>query len=443
MIRKYGFMLILIGICVLVITPGCNDEYAKLHDGVNPQSLLPVSENITAEVFYDASYSMYGYVTGENSYYIKMLQILSRAYYSGWPDGKIVYNKFGTQISQISRQEAMEASKKAFYFDKAFTQDTHIENVILKAKEKDLTIIVTDLFQKDADVNLLIEKLNEKFLSKNLAVGLLGIKSEFHGKVCDVGIQGLNFKYSTVGKKTKDYRPFFVLLLGSYNDVAHYYKKLCANGLELFPEKNFIIFSSHLVEQLASFKNSLLVDIAKLKEVTTILGPRVRNKHIKQFLIQGNPVKSYFISQVPLKLLPYGVGFEPTQFEIEVNAWLCSKNELIPNETAPNGLDIREPVVSGTQLNFRAEVSPANFPGNGTYCFEIILKPTFTAYSIPKWVSQWNMNLNDVGQWKQSPVTFKGATTLNLESFLNNIWQIIYQRYKPIIARMYIYIQKG
>lgn len=437
-------IILLFGVIgILLILFACNREACKLHEGVNSKQMPALTKELTAEIFFDASYSMYGFVKYENSFYTRTLQLLVRSFFSGWPDGNIIYNKFGSKISQIQRKNALEATKVKFYCDPDFSKETHIENVIGKAKQDDLTLIITDLFQDDADVNLVIERLNERFLSKGLSIGILGLKSEFNGIVCDVGLQGLNFDYKTAGKKPKDFRPFFVLMLGKYRDIEHFYEKLKANGLESFPEKKFLVFSSHLVESLASFENSRLSETKKIKEVTTILPTNTLNSRVRQFIVQGNPQEAYFESIIALNPLPYTMTFNPQKLQVETKAWQCSKQDLLPNKDVVRGFVLKNPVVSGTQLKLSTEIIPANFPGNGTYCFEITISPAFNAYSLPPWVSDWDMNLNMLESWKQNPKTFNGASTLNLKNFLNNIWQIIYQRYKPKIARLYCYIKKG
>lgn len=423
----------------------CKPEHCKLAEKMDFEAIRPLTENVKADVFLDASYSMAGYVECSNSFYIRTLQILERALISGWPQGTRSFYKFGTEISRpLPREKILSAAQCGFYGDPNFRHQTRIEKVIDKARPENLTIIVTDLFQNGADVNLLITKLNEKFLKKEMALGVLGIKSEFSGNVCDFGVPNLNFSYSTLDKKKpEDFRPFYILMLGKYADVKHYYENMKINGLDSFLVENFIIFSPQLVEQLASFEKSNLPEIFKLKEVINIVDPHQPNYHIKQFVIHGNPSKAHFQIVIRLALLPYIVKFDGLNLKSDISALLYRGSRFEECEVALRGFGVRDLVSSGSHLRFTADIVPANFPGNGTYCFKIVVHPHQKSYSLPNWISDWDMDQNLIDQWRINPAQFKGNTTLNLKNFLNNIWQTIYQKYRPKITKLYCYVKKG
>jgi len=446
--------------CLLFFWGGCQlRKVCPFPEDMDFEEISPLSENLTVDIYIDASYSMVGFVALGNSYYVRMLQLLERSFIAGWPKGTRNFHKFGTSISEISREQAKEAAFERFYRDPNFCAETRIESVIDSAKEGNLNIIITDLFQMDADVNLLIERLNQKFLSKKVSVGVLGIKSQFNGKVWDVGLQSLNFSYSTDGRDPGEFRPFYLLMIGNYYDIAHFYKMMNYNGLDSFPEKNFLILSPQLVERLATFENSKIKQ-RKVKEIRGILQNSRVCRHFKQFMINNGSSEHYFESTIEMPFLDHMPDFNPQRITTEVTAWqwlndpkiptgnngkakkLDSKGELIFSEEALRAFIIKDVSISGKQLKLKVEIDPGNFPGDGKYCFKIMFSSLSDSCSFPKWISEWDMDQNLIYQWNENRGDFNGSTTLNLKNFLNNIWQIIYQNHKPKIAKLYCYIEK-
>jgi hypothetical protein len=445
--RKSKYIpFIYIFFCFLTFFGGCGKrEFCKLPAEMDFEEIEPLANKLKVGIFYDASLSMLGFVNPSNSYYIRTLQLAERAFISGWPDGSVDYYKFGTIIDKIDRPEALKAANAKFYNAPEFRKETRIENVIDNIDFNSLTIIITDLFQNDADVNLLLEKFKQKFLSeKDIAVGVLGIKSQFNGMVYDVGIEGLPFEYLTRGLEAIDFRPFYVLMFGKYKNIQHYYKMLKTNGLDEFPEKNFVIFSPRLVNRLASFENAALSETSKITEVENVLSPGRKYRHVKQFMVNENSQKAYFDTAIELPLLPYGLAFDPTQLNIKIRAWQWQeiKKELEICGEIIRAISIKDFTLSGTQLKFRTEICSTKFPRNGIYCFEIVIHPPLDSYSLPRWIFDWDMDQNLITLWREDPNQFKGNSTLNLKNFLSNVWQIIYQKHEPKIAKFYFFINK-
>lgn len=453
-------LLMLVFVCFLILWGGCNPrEFCPMPEDMDFEEIAPLSKNLEADIYIDASFSMVGFIKPGNSYYVRGLQMLERAFIAGWPKGSRNFYKFGSNISEISRDKALKAASEIFYCDPNFRGQTRIENVIDNANRNNLSVIITDLFQTDADVNLLIEKLNSRFLTKDIAVGVLGIKSQFNGRVWDVGLEDLNFDYYSNGREVAEYRPFYLLMFGKYNDIVHYHKMMKINGLNNFPEKNFIIFSSQLVERLASFDNARLSDTDKITEVLNILHPVRNYRHLKQFMVKGSVQKAYFDTVVKISFLSHMPKINSKKLKPEITAWQWQENPINDKGTHEKGkkisrkklvicaealrsLIVKDFKLSGSQLNFRTEIHPKNFPCDGTYCFRIVFQPLSEFYLLPKWISDWDMDQDLIYQWQKSPNQFKGNTTLNLKNFLNNIWQIIYQKNKPMIANFYCYIKK-
>jgi len=144
--------------------------------------------DIVADIYLDATLSMQGFTNSETfSYYQQTIPLLESAVIKTWKNGTVNFNKFGNKIENLPDRKFLEANKAAFYSDKNYNRKTFIENVISTADTRHLSVIVTDLFQDNADINPLIEKIKTKFTGGDLAVGVMAIKSQFDGTIYDVG----------------------------------------------------------------------------------------------------------------------------------------------------------------------------------------------------------------------------------------------------------------
>src|SRR6266446_1861315 len=143
-------------------------------------TLEPVSEGLQVDLFFDATLSMKGFVTPHTTTsYQLLVPMLERGVIEGWKGGKVTFNKFGDDIAPLPGRSYLDAVREAFYEDSRLNRRTLIERVIDRASTNDLTVIITDLFQTNADINQLSEKLKQKFIANNLSIGIYAIRSQF------------------------------------------------------------------------------------------------------------------------------------------------------------------------------------------------------------------------------------------------------------------------
>ena len=318
-----------------------------------------------------------------------------------------------------------------------------IDKVIERAKASNLTLIVTDLFQNNADVNLLIKKLNDKFINKNLAIGILAVKSAFKGKVYCVGLKGHSFYYSTERLKPAKLRPFYIMMLGKYQDIRHLYENMEANGLDQIQEKKFLIISPSLVKRLSTFSGSTLTDISDIKEMNTIVGYGEAGPEVKQFYLRGYPESAYFQAAIPMDQLPHSVNLNLNDIRTETSIYHYESQQFQKCATDTIPLTMHNFSTTRSAIHFTTSIQPSLFPSKGIFCFKTTLRPGKKSLSLPKWVKQWDMNQNLISKWKKEPGKFDGSTTMNLKNFLNNILQIMQQKFNPKLATLYCYIRKS
>jgi len=431
---------------IIVSTSGCGRQVVPPPPQPDPSDILePVSHTLTVRIFLDATLSMKGFVVpGPSTLYAQTLQRLESPAVGGWNTVALRFYKFGTQVLSLERSAFLRAAVDTdFYLDPEVFRETQIQKVIDHEDEdkedpdstnsnSTLTVIVTDLFQTDADVTLLVTKLKEKCVRKNLAVGILALKSQYDGIIYDVGMNADAFQYRS-NENPESFRPFYLLLLGTHADIAHYFEQLKLTGLSFSEEANLMIFSRHLVNPLTSFNQLTRIhSIQNLKETRRIISSDVKNDQVKQFLIHGNPLTATFAFSSGYQALPYAISFTPTDLKIEVTAQKHPENQLVANEGAANSIEIHQMPIDTTEISLSVKLSPQSLPGKGIYVYRVVLRPRASAYQMPDWCSQWDMGTD----------LQNGSKTLNLNRFLTDLWQATYQIHQPKMAQFYLYFQK-
>jgi hypothetical protein len=408
----------------------------------------PLSQALKVDLFFDATLSMKGFVsTQTTSFYQLTVPLLERGVIEGWKGGQVKFHKFGDDIGVLPGRTYLEASKPLFYADSKYNKKTLIERVIDRAVPDHLTVIVTDLFQTNADVNQLSEKLKEKFIANNLAIGVYAIRSQFEGSVYDVGPNAYSFSYKS--DKPKSNRPFYLLAFGTHADIAHYFDVLAAKGINAFPEKYALIFSRHLTSHLASFSGAKLRMADKISEinVSNLISGDYKGDHAKAFKISKGRTKVKLIIDLPYdgaltNVMEYGSDLKP-----EVTSWKGEDKggkELVPVESdqAQKAFHVVASLSPKQfpfdKLQLQADIDVSDLPASGVYQYRIALRPSL--YALPEWVRMWTMHDEDIEAWHKRPKDFKGATTYNLENFLGTLQGAVLSTTPPKVSDVYCYI---
>jgi hypothetical protein len=397
--------------------------------------LQPVSKKLNIDVFIDGSVSMLGFVSpGDFTYYSKTLQILQDTAITGSPDGHVTFSKFSSQVNRLGEQEVLKARRLDFYNGPA----TRIDKVIETASDKNLTILITDLFQNEADTALLIRKITDKYLRLGLAVGVVGIRSQFSGQVYDIGINDLNFNYNSGFENPKRFRPLYMMLLGKHADIENFFELLKHNGFNKFPETQYVIFSPYLVNPPPAFADAEFETMTKMIEISGLVDSNIKDKRLRQFRIKA--MNGGFRIAFELNPLPYTLSYDSKQLEANIIISKFSPQgktmSINPDSniiTVGNFSTLKQKLVFDTEIHSLVE--------KGVYIFDITIFPTFTAYKNPLWFSEWDMKTERIAEWRKNPLKFEGSTTFNLERLLTGLWQANWQIQKPKVAHIFCYIE--
>lgn len=127
-----------------------------------------------------------------------------------------------------------------------YSQEYHcpaISYAIENALKEDFSIIITDLYENEANDDELLKKLKEiKTNRKEASVAILGLKSQYAGVVYDLtGNQkesyGMPGKTEKIDESSIKYRPFYIILIGNRDIVelfiSKFYKAVESQKLQI------------------------------------------------------------------------------------------------------------------------------------------------------------------------------------------------------------------
>ena len=463
---KTSVLLFSIYLCLFIFLTGCDTSKSGIPDPPEPLSdLPPISDRLVARIYFDATLSMQGFVVPDSTHYTRICSSLESVIVSGWKDETVNFFRFGEKVEPIDRSTYLQAGYESFYEQAHIFRKTYIEEVIRheeqfvkvrgeagntpedeternvndtpedvtegitpKEPEEELVIIVTDLFQDDSDITLLIDHLKEKYIKKGREVGLFGLRSQFDGTVYDIGIgEGSSLRYRSNPRDPETFRPFYLLVLGRHADIAHYFNRLIANG---FPEAQTIIFSRHIVDPLLSFEN-VKPEIENLNRDTIA---KKSDPQLKEYRITKKNKPSKISAKLKVKLLPHVMQFDSDTLDdliIVKHAPIRKPNE---SQLAQNCLKVTSTLSinnDGNELSVEFSLDSQSLPNKKVYLYEVTLRPEINAFKEPHWCSDW-----DMGDERN------GSKTLNLLNFVRDLTHVTVRRHNPEIAKFYCYIEK-
>ena len=450
-------------LCFFIFLTNCDNGKGpgipEFQDNTSDITHGDISDRLVARIYFDATLSMQGFVVPGSTRYTQICPYLESVIVSGWKDGEIVFFRFGEQVEPINRGIYLQAGSASFYENENINRETLIQKVIdyenpsvggqieasktpeelpevvtptedvnESGEENRLVVIVTDLFQDNSDITLLVNQLKEKYIKSGLEIGLFGLRSQFDGTVYDTGIGETPMPYRSDPKNPKTFRPFYLLVLGRHADIAHYFDLLTANG---FPEAQTIIFSRYLVSPLLSFEGAAIEPPENLNSDTIAQNPDPR---LKEFRItkKGKPSKiSATLEYVPL---PHVMLFDSDTLDDFTIAKHAPMGETDESQKAQDCLQVTSTLSRnevGNELTVDFSLDSRSLPDKAIYLYEVTLRPGIDSYQAPDWCSEWDMG-----------TARDGSKTLNLVNFVRDLSQVTARMHRPIIAKFHCYIEK-
>ena len=429
------------------------------------------SSKVVASIYVDATESMQGFVQqGSTTRYARLLDGIVGGLDQGWKQDEIVVYPFGEKVGgKITRENFGQVKTVDFYRTKKDFNFTHIEEAIKhsQAAQDNLTIIVTDLYQKQGEIDKVLPVLKQKYLnSKNprFSVGIFAHRSEFDGMIYDVGFerqgqgQGQSFFYTT-NKKPSDkdkYRPFYLIVLGTQSNVEAFFdslKKTEKAKQARLDNAEWIIFSPEIVRSIAVLNqsnSSIITPESKNDESTrrplervsginssagTIRVAQEYKESVELLKITKlTSKKSSIKNEVNYTPLPYTLisDFAP---QTEVNVFNDQQKKFVPSDDTrlkkALKLESITPDDKNQQLTFSTVIDSSAI-NPGIYQFTVSLKAKLG--EAPWWKS-WN-GTEEIVSKKE------GFKTYNLLHFLTSIQRGMSQSSDPTIGKFCYVIKK-
>lgn len=447
--------ILLLSAGVLIFSPGPKVKNDLLCDLSLEKSSHPKSDKISISVHVDGSGSMLGYVTNSNSRYVKALDLLYNTFslVKSRSNTTVEYFRSGNNNQKLTGSEFRKAQKTEFYDgsnSNFLPVSSGLDSAIIPPEKEDkLFVLVTDLYQNEADVTRLNRKIQETYLNKQrkgYAVGILAIKSEFNGKVYVVGNNQEEFIYDTQGKPMERFRPFYILIMGPYDDIVYYMDKLKDNAKDIFDGTKLVIFSpTNLVSNLSSLATSKLELTREVKE-SLRQTKSLNNGKVGVQIKDNSPIKLWNITNNSSERLsiPYSVDFSPFNYSlpidektIQTNVKVEILNQKQASDEAKSLLQLDGWKVYNKKLNFTANINPRSTQQAGIYYYTV--DALAKDLQEQEWWDNWSWTAGRDAQ-------YDGSKTHNLSNFLRGLKTLtteIMETEKPIVGRFCYAIQKN
>ncbi|MDJ0557175.1 MAG: hypothetical protein QNJ68_22575 [Microcoleaceae cyanobacterium MO_207.B10] len=420
-----GFSLVLVACAPKQVSKNCDLSSSPI------EGLASKSNPIQPIVQIDGTPSMQGFVNVPDSRYIRTLRLIETAAITAFENSLAVkYYSFGTKrIPLPNERSSLIAQSPSFYTSREPFLDAQIDKALESLNNNNhdhLSIIVTDLYQKDGETARVIESLKVNYLKKDLAVGILAVRSEFDGIVYDVGLVDNSFEYLTKPNNPETFHPFYLLVLGSYENVASFFDRMKAasqkQGLN-FSDNQFVIFYSKLVQTplILNIKEDNLT-LKGMRRLLTVNDGNVmvsmQNRETTERLMLKDEVGRE-------RTINYQVSYEELPYLLPVNNFsatvVTEYNNNSRNFAKYNGnqlIKFNDWQIQENELLFSTMFN-YNDMDKGVYWFSAEIFPQ--ALELPEWSSQWNLKEKE---------SFNGSKTYNLSPFLDGLMASTLQQIK-------------
>ena len=367
------------------------------------------TDSIRVDVYLDATVSMSGFTAGGASNYAKFLEALESSLSNAWKKVDIHFGKFGSTSREIQRPEFLTARAPQFYTERGMNAVTAIDQVAKCDTGPRLNVVVTDLFQKEGDLNAIVGRIKDQCLQKGIAVGVLAMKSQFDGSVYDA--RGPAYPYKAAGSDTAAYRAFYALLFGQPGQFDALVQSL--EQLSFVNARNLVVISPFVTR-------SFDVTVSKSRDSKDINMSKASGPNAFNFAIRKGGTGGTLISDVALTLNP---ASPPPRLE---------RTELVafrqgPTASTSPSRDLVQKKVSSQAGKYHVEaVLTINDPP-GKYEYRIDLRTApINGFSAPAFIRA--LSSDDPGPAKDP------NKTLNLEKFIMDLRQAASSIRRPVLA---------
>lgn len=403
-IRKNGSLVLLFA--CFIIFQACKKPLPEIKWNYTDIDIIgsPFSkaENINIDVYIDATTSMQGFAVSNSSVYSQFLDQLEASALSAWKKADAKYYKFGEKIKPIDRSEFLSAKNNLqFYHEKGIFLKTYIDSVITRTDPERLSVLITDLFQDEGDVNTMVDRFKEICFAKGVMVGIIAVESPFKGRVYDVPGYPGGYNLSS------EQRPFYAITFGNPSNMELLFESLKTKPF--VKEEQFLIFSPYVVK---SYRVSL-TKTRDSKSITNKKASQLPNSFDFGMFKDGKEAKFDFAIDIGRNTRCADFSADNIQFVV------YKKSITDPKNSDPDSIVITDKIsfqnLQRTGDKLTATVILQNDDPIGNYSYVVYLSPNpLNGLVVPPWIA--NLSTDE-----PIPDMPSAAKTYNLEKFTSRL----------------------
>ena len=425
---------ILAGLIILVslLAIGCSSEGISSIEIPKEagQSAASGQSAPVVDIYWDATESMRGYTALQTGLYRTLPDNLGDI---ATAMGETHFFRFGEAVTPLEGR-----SYRSFSSPDAYTElVTSFGRVIDEANPDHLSIVVTDLFESDADWSNVTQKLREKYFAQHLGVAVIGVKNPFQGDIYDVGMNAAKYSWDS-GNDVARFRPFYLFLMGPEPEIKDFLQRWQEHfaGEAGVVEMQYAVFSENLGAENASFPDLQVTDSKNLYSNESL---QIKDKRVREFGYDSSSEETG---------LTVACKYRPMNGACLAD---MEKLEKVMQVFAMNEEDGQWQMVDVGQEAPKIEVGPVDGEGNYNVTLTFVpdqaismgqvnfiharLAPEARSLKLPPWVKDWNMTNIDI-----DPNAFDGSKTANLQHILESLRDTMLSAAKPALVNINLVI---
>jgi len=375
---------------------------------------------------------MRGFVARPGGGFLEEMQRLEQATHLLRSDFKgINCFKFGAKVIPLHGTPCYANVLRPNFFALPKDEDkTKIETVIEHSHEGGLMIVVTDLFEDEANLGELYEVFKNFVFTSNLDLGIVAFRRGFDGVIYDIGPEH--------GHETWSHeRPFYALVIGRSGDVADYLNELVSLGVKA---DRLLILSQELLQMPISWETSKPIKSSNISLDPSIVEVTSGPRNFGVVRLHGGSCSLDL--QLNAKSAPYRPIIDWGKIVAEPRVRRLSRDfsNAVVVDVKSMGLDRRiipDPSGEHPLLEFRWIPDNIHPPGN-LYIEQVLFRVDRDAINFG--------NAKFVEEWSQTPAPgqpekFDGGKTQYLSEFIVGLWRSILRISPSDLGSIYIYFQ--
>jgi hypothetical protein len=402
------------------------------------------TDEVVANVYLDATSSMKGFVKADQiEPYLGTIEKAEQVFAIGWSKASVHCFKFGAKIVPLPGESChLYVFKEGFYNLPKSEDITRIDEILEKSPQdaKNLTLVFTDLYQDRADIGRLLRAFRDSTIPRKLSVGIVGIRSNFRGKIFDIGARSFSGEWDTKGNRAK-FRPFYLFIIGRRGNVSHFMDELFRRSKDTGPDQAVLLSPDVTASLVEWSKTKRLIEQGLVERRSLFQAPKSRFSY-GSLQVRGRSTCTLKVEAdyAPVKYAPTLDWNHVPQPRVQVRTFQVTTDGKL------QGVDLARVVDGDLQLQnnklvFTLTIHSDRWAGRGLYAFDVRPNLEADSFRLPTWCKGWSVTEEERLGLK-NPASFDGSKTLNLFEFISGLWRAMLESHKPQLGALYLYLEK-